>query len=472
MRTLLVCLVASALATSLEASDRFASGDRDAVIAALERMIETGEPHHGSHDEGELLQRAVDVALMQPDEEVELLAIRAAAVVTAQIPLPVITTTDNIPLSISTRVALKLPRPVVYRTEVMASVDGGETVPLGRINSEQDTFELARALPWTARLAGAHHLRLRVLLRYEGDVAPLPEYRDLPELVYAVYDPAHHSFADARTFVFSPAGTSAQQMDNRLPDMPLALWLNSVLVARGGEPSDEFSWRIFYCDERTKEPGQSHGRLDLCSVFHFQLGRTIFGQIWIRTGRVEMTDTSVQWLAGSPTFEAIRFIYPAASESYDLSHLENILDTGADQWARGDASIAPEDIVITPNPRRPNTARISATIRNEGDIDLSGVYIQIFGGDFEEPSLNRRLLRDIPRRETIKIDLEVSSPRGYGIAVVQLMPVLSEFSPWVGSHPHDPHGNDMAFRVINPQRAPRGFAASIKRRCGDQCRGY
>ena len=475
MRTLLVCLLASALATPLEASDRFSDGDRDALIAELERMIETGEPHHASHDQGELLQRAVNAALTQRDEELELLATRAAVIVNARIGRPVIAANDTVPLSISARLALDLPHPISYRAQVFASVDGGDTVHLGFVNVDQETFELASALPWTARLAGAHHLRLRALVTFDptaGGAVPPPEYRDLPELVYAVYDSSQQFAADARVFLFSPAGTSAQQFDNRLPDMPFALWLNSVLVARGGEPIDEHSWRIFFCDERTKEPGTPYRRLDLCSVFHFQLGRSIFGQIWIRTGRVEMTDTSVQWLAGAPAFEAIRFIYPAASESYDLSHLENILDTSADQWARGDASIVPEDIVITPNPRRPSSARISATIRNEGDTDLYGVYIQIFGGDFEDPSLIRRFLRDIPRREAIRIDLDVSSPRGYGIAVVQLMPVLSDYSPWVGSYPDDPPGNDMAFRVINPQRAPRGFAASIKRRCGDLCRGY
>jgi hypothetical protein len=185
-----------------------------------------------------------------------------------------------------------------------------------------------------------------------------------------------------------------------------------------------------------------------------------------------MADTSVQWLAGEPAFEAVRFIYPVASETYVLSHLENILDTAADQWAGADASIVPEDIVITPNPRRRNSARVSATIRNQGDVDLYGVYVQVFAGDFEDPSLTRFLLRDIPRREAIRIEADVSFPRGYGIAVVQLMPVLSEYSPWVGSYPADTPGNDMAFRAINPHRAPRGFVTSIKRRCGDHCRGY
>jgi hypothetical protein len=248
MRTLLVCLAAAVIATSAEAAGGSVDADRDALIATLERMIETGEPHHASHDEGQLLQRAVNLALMQQDAEVELLAMRAAAVITAQIARPVITAHDAVPLSISARVALKLPRPVVFNAAVSASVDGGDTLHLGRISSDEDTFELATALPWNARLPGAHHLRLRVQITFEGEMAPPPEYRDLPELVYATYDPAQQSFADARIFLFSPAGISAQHVDNLLPDMPFGLWLNSVLVARGGEPMNEFNWRIFFCD--------------------------------------------------------------------------------------------------------------------------------------------------------------------------------------------------------------------------------
>ncbi len=308
MHMLYVCLVAGVIATSAEAADRSGVVDRQALVATLERMIATGEPHHATHDQGELLQRAVSTALAQRDEELEVLAARAAVIVSAQIGRPVIAANDTVPLSISARLALDLPHPISYRAQVFVSVDGGEAVHLGFVNVDQETFELASALPWTARLAGAHHLRLRALVTFEpttGGAVPPPEYRDLPELVYAVYDPTQEFAADARVFLFSPAGMSAQQLDHRLPDMPFALWLNSVLVARGGELMNEYSWRISFCDERTREPRLRYRRLDLCSVVHFQLGYTL-AQIWIRTGRVELTDTSVQWLAAAPAFEAVR----------------------------------------------------------------------------------------------------------------------------------------------------------------------
>jgi hypothetical protein len=476
LQMLIVFLFVGVIAVpDAEATDRSANVDRQALIATLERMIVTGEPHHSSHDGGELVQRAVEAALTEPDEELELLATRAAALLSAQVFRPVLAASEMVPLSIAARVALKLPHPVHYRAEVSVSVDGGEMVRLGYVDSEQETVDLASALPWTARQAGAHHLRLRALITFQaldGRSVPDPEHRDLPELVYAVYDPRQEPAADARVFQFSPAGMSAQHLDNRLPDMPFALWINSVLISRGGEPIDEYNWRIAFCDERTREPHLQYRRLDVCSVFHFQLAGTL-GQIWIRTGRVELTDTSMQWLAGPPAFEAIRFMYSASSESYELSHLENLLDTTPDLWPVPDPSIAPRDIVIAPNRRRPNTARMSATIRNNGDADLYGLYVQVFAGDFDEPSTIRHFLRDIPRRGEVTIEVDVAYPRGYGIAVVQLMPSLTEYSPWITSGPDDPTTDDnSAFRAINPQRAPAGYVAAIKRRCGDKCRGY
>jgi hypothetical protein len=467
-----LCLFVAAMAVpDATAAGQITAASRQILIEALERMIETGEPHHDSHDQGEILQRAVMAAIAQHDAEVELLATRAAVRVSARIVRPVIAVTDTVPLGLSARFALKLPRQVRYDADVIASLDGGDTIHLGRIAADEETFELAKALPWTARVPGAHHLRLRVLLTYEGDAAPPPEYRDLPELVFAVYDSERESFADARVFLFSPAGVSAQLLDNRLPDMPLALWLNSLLVARGGEPIHEYSWRSFYCDERTREPWLPYRRLDVCSVFLFQLGDAL-GQIWIRTGRVELAETAVQWLAGTPAVEAIRFIRPVPSETYDLAHLENILDTVPDQWARADVSIKPDDIVITRNQRRPNAAHVSVTIRNNGDTDLYAVYVQFFGGDFEQPSA-RFFLRDIPRRDAVQIEADVTYPRGYGIAVVQLMPGLTDYSPWIDGPAEDPTPEDnAAFRAINPQRAPAGYVKAIQARCGPRCSGY
>jgi hypothetical protein len=39
-----------------------APADRAKVVAALERLIVTGEPRHTDHDEGQWLQREVDAA--------------------------------------------------------------------------------------------------------------------------------------------------------------------------------------------------------------------------------------------------------------------------------------------------------------------------------------------------------------------------------------------------------------------------
>lgn len=63
--------------------------DRPALIAALERLMATGEPRHTTHDEGQRLQLAVDEAVARGDHELERLAIRAASPLTASISPPV-----------------------------------------------------------------------------------------------------------------------------------------------------------------------------------------------------------------------------------------------------------------------------------------------------------------------------------------------------------------------------------------------
>ena len=60
-------------------------GERARLVAALERLITTGEPRHTNHDEGEWLQHAVDEAIGRGDRGIERLAIRAAAPIVARV---------------------------------------------------------------------------------------------------------------------------------------------------------------------------------------------------------------------------------------------------------------------------------------------------------------------------------------------------------------------------------------------------
>ena len=449
---------------------------RDRLIAALEQMIRTGEPHHSEHDEGEVLQRALDRALRQDDPELEQLAMRAAASIVATVIRPIVTTDQMPPLHIAARVALKLPRPVSYTADIYGSLDGAEPVLLGRIDCGKASFDLSRSLPASARVPGPHHVRVHARIIFEaadGATAPDAEWRTLPELVYAVYDREVDRGDDARLFVYLPRYASAQQLDGRLPQMPFEYWLNILLAQRGGEPLDDLFWSSQFCSERTQEPGTPPSRLDICSVLHFQIGTNVW-QLWTRTGRINFTADSVEWLATAPAFEAFRLVQGGSTESSDLSELERFLDEAPEDRPGPDASIAPEDVVITPVAGKRNTVTVAAAFRNKGRTNLYGAYIEIIAGDFDQPNTIRHFVRNIPARGSVRIEVDVAVPKGYGMALFHVIPSLSEYSPWIFP-PEQPQSNDlMAYRFINPHRAPPRVIASLKSRLCEamKCRGY
>jgi hypothetical protein len=449
---------------------------REQLVVALEQMIASGEPHHNTHDEGDVLQRALDRALEASDPPLDQLATRAAASIVAMVTRPIVATDEHAPLRVSARVALKLPHVVRYEAEIFASLDGAQPVFLGTVEAERESFDLARSLPEFSRVMGPHHIRLwaRVVFHESGGgPVPDPEWRVLQELAYAVYDRDLDHPADARLFIYSPRHVSAGQFDRLLPDMPFEYWLNTIITSRGAEPIDPLHWSSHFCTDRTQEPATPPARRDLCSVLHFQVGYSLW-EIWIRTGRIVFTDDSVHWLASPPALEALRLVQPGGLETSELSGLESLLDGSADEPPLPDASIAPEDVVITPAEGKRNTVSVAATFRNKGEANLYGAYIEIIAGDFDEPSTIRRFLRDIPRQGSVTIEVEVAVPKGYGIALFQIIPSLSEYSPWI-SPPDEPTNDDLlAYRFINPHRAPPRYLTSLKSQLctAMKCRGY
>jgi hypothetical protein len=158
----------------------------------------TGEPRHTDHDDGQLLQRAVDDAFRRNDVEIIRLAQRAASPIVPRIGL-LISTVDDLPrLDIGTPDVLKLTRPVSSNVDIFASVNGGDSVRIaGLFRAPID-----RVLPPAATKPGLH-IRLRAHITYIAeDTVPPQETRDLPDVVYAIYDPAE-SHDDSRTFVVS-----------------------------------------------------------------------------------------------------------------------------------------------------------------------------------------------------------------------------------------------------------------------------
>jgi hypothetical protein len=467
----LILAVFAALPAVARSQPAGSGDDRAAVVAALERLMVTGEPGHRGHDQGSRLQRAVDAAFDRQDAEIQRLARRAARPLIVRITPPVTSTASPPALSLEMRDALRLPQPVTYDVEIHASVDGGE---LFRVNLDSNSgSNISTIFPQYARAPGVHHLRLQARLTYSGEGAHDlgTEVRNLPELVYALYDAEAPDTGDARMFVFRPARFSASRLDADLPALPFEDWLNGVLGQHGTDSDSSRHWQTMWCDERIVEAGAVPRARSVCVVAYFQTGGTV-GQIWIRAGRIELTRSAVRWIAETPAFQAVRLRGNETTESDDLSALPALLAMDPAGWPRGDVSVAPEDIVVSSTTSRGiTTVRVAATIRNLGAVDLRGVAVSIVTASSDTEGSNRTFVVDIPKQRSVTIRSERTLTAPYGLVFVQAIQ-LSEHNPfehWMS----DPTPDDaFAFRIVNPKEAPKNFADSIRAKCGTACRGF
>ena len=426
MRSILVVSLMLLSAAPLRAQGvRPRESTRGRVIAALEQLMTTGEPRHTSHDEGQWLQTEVSAAVARGDAEIRRLAQRAAIPLVARALTPVSPLGSNPPVTIEVPVVLTLPTPVTYRADLFASVDGGELVPTGTVSSVSRNGSLDWSLLPSAKKAGLHHIRLRARIVYERSNLPA-ETRDLPEVVYAIYDPEAEARFDARFYVASAKSVSAHRLDATLPDVPFAAWLHEVVAPYSDKKAVEEPWRISYCDELAVEAGLPPRRRDLCTVAYFTLTGG-WGEIWLRTGRIELTDSEVRWLAEGPTVEAIRLRHSDCSEVSDgLSTLPSLVAAGPSSWPSADLSVAPEDIAVT---RTATSVHIAAVIRNSGNANARGAEVMIGAvTSAADRGITRSFVVDVPRGGTTEIELSVPFSAPYGAVVAQVMQI-SEHTP-------------------------------------------
>ena len=320
----------------------------------------------------------------------------------------------------------------------------------------------------SAKKAGLHHIRLRARIVYERSTLSA-ETRDLPEIVYAIYDPDAEVRFDARYYIASAKSVSASRLDATLPDVPFATWLHDVAAPYSGKKAVEEQWRIAYCDELSVEAGMPPRRRDLCTVAYFTLTGG-WGEVWLRTGRIELTESEVRWLAEGPTVEAIRLRDTDCREVSDgLSALPGLLAAGPSSWPRADLSVAPEDITVT---RTATRVHVAAVIRNSGNANTRGAEIMIGAvTSATDRGINRSVVVDVPRGGTTKIELALPFAAPYGAVLVQVMQI-SNHTPHDSWSPDPTPDDAVAFRIISAQRAPKGFAASLVEQCGPICRGF
>jgi hypothetical protein len=149
MRAILLCVL-GILGVAVPPQDP-PTESRAALIAALERLMITGEPHDTSLDDGQLLQLSVDDAIRNGDIEVERAAIRAAAPLFATVDRPLIEVGQPVSVGVSARPILKLPRAVAFKAVIHVSVDGRDYVEAGTLTSAKESHVTAAALLDTPR---------------------------------------------------------------------------------------------------------------------------------------------------------------------------------------------------------------------------------------------------------------------------------------------------------------------------------
>ena len=462
------CLIATA-PTTAAAQDN----DRRALVSALESMIATGTPRHTTHDQGEWLQIAVDAAIARGDNEIEQLAVRAAAPLTASITRPV--SSSEIPpgIEFNAQNALRVPRPVPYTARIAASLDNGEFVIVKTLESGKGAGGGIDMLPG-ARRPGFHVVQARAELTFgspgPSGAAGWTEVRKLAPLYYAIYDSNAESSAAIRALVYGPASTPVREFDPLLGDESFAIWLSDVISTRRTKKESGPDWLSQYCDERTGEAGLKSPPTAVCSVVYFGLGRDI-GQIWFRTADIRETDQGIEWAPLSPArFEGL--VIKESAQQNRLSSLPTLLDTTPAARPIGDVSIMPDDIIVTPEEPIPGAfVDAKVTVRNIGDGDLHKVQVYVgFTTDPTSRGTTRQFVVDIPAHKSTDLKLQVAFPNGYGFVMAHALQV-SEHAPFDSWTPDPTPLNACAFRVVNSRLAGSKYVESLFAEAAGGCNG-
>jgi hypothetical protein len=193
----------------------------------------------------------------------------------------------------------------------------------------------------------------------------------------------------------------------------------------------------------------------------------------MRTGRIELTDTEVKWLAEPPTFEVMRLQHSSMTEFDDLSLLPTLLHTDPELWPRPDVSVAPEDITVTRvRTRNGSELEISAIVRNNGAANVSGVEVHLAASGDGTQGSKDSVIVVVPQRGQVEVRRRLRFSLPYGVVVVHAMQ-LSEHAPHESWSPDLTPEDAIAFRLVNPQDAPPGYAARVQKDlCYNVCRGY
>ena len=444
--------------------------ERARVMAALERLIATGEPRHSSHDEGEWLQQEVERAFALNDAELLRLAKRAANPVVVSLSSLISPTTSLPWLSVRTAPVLAVRGGGQYQAEIVVSVDGGEAVRLGGPgHAASDGGFIDEMLPPQALAPGRHTLRLTAQLTFADPTLGV-ETRELPEVAYGIYQPESTDAASVRSFIQAAGNATARDLDPSLPEAPLSTWLKAVAKAAldaNFEPEREHSWEVRYCDERLGEERPYSAASDLCAVALLGVadGYSGVGRVWIRTGRIERVEGNIRWSALSPSVEAIQL---RTTDLARLSELPAMLAVPASAWPAPDISVHPEDLRLT---REGGVLHVRAIVRNGGTGAAHDVQIHLTSSKDAAKRSSRTFVRTIPPNGFVEVAADLENREPYGEVMLHALQV-SAHVPQERWSPDPTPEDEAVFRTFGADLAPPGYVVKLRDMCGYGCRGY
>lgn len=453
------------------ASISVAQPDRAVVLAALERLRTTGQPVHTDHDEGELLQRDLDQLLRSPDEELSETARRAAAPIVTQVNPPIARPSGLPYVSVSARAILKRPAPEKFQAAVAIAVDDGPFQAFCILKPGASCGKNLQEFPAAARSAGFHRLRFQAAVRHEDGTQ---EIRMLQPLSYGIAAATTRPIGapDPAAFFHIAGAATARSFDASLPQISLNDWLVSLHT-----PQFRFSqihWQVHWCGLGLRPELAEADMHNICAVGMMQSEpEAIVGEVWIRVGALDWRTGDPQWALGKPVFERAVLRRSRQSPLASLSAFSEALSAGIENWPAPALVVDPSDVTIDPVSTNgtSRTVLIRSAIRNDGRADAYGVSVDFTAGSADTPTMKRHFVLDIPAGQRAQVQVHVVFPPGYGWVTVQ----AGQTDHVVVSSVDDETNllDRVAWRVVNPQLAPAGFAKWVGHVvCANQCRGF
>lgn len=445
--------------------------DRAHLVAALERLVRTGEPRHVTHDDGQELDAALKEALAAgADRDLLWLATRAAAPIVPTIEHPLSSRTRPGALHLRADRVLTLPWPVEYAADVDARLDDDPWQPVVHLKSGTSAVRgLDQLLRGAAAMRpGYHSLALRARIRY-GDLPAGMARRETRELLtvhYGIYGSAPTRTDPVRPFFDAAASVSAVTLDANLPQIPFSSWLDQLPSSDEGPAT---FWTTEWCGQHEAMSDEGIVRGDVCVVAHRvgPHGTALTNvEAWIRVGSLAGDgEDQPRWAAKPPTLIAAYVCSGTVRMRVPLTALPGALSRPVEEWPSARLVVNAAGISVpspTITPGVPTTLRI--VVANMGEVDANGVTINVFtGSDLKVGGTNRTFVRTIRAGGSVELETRAVFPAGYGLVDVTLSPVAS----------HDPRGpkvnqvdeNLHALALINQRAAPAEFVQRVRHMC-------